>query len=144
MALLGIKGILLHDANTLEEVGFPETHAKPDVDTNWSISAAFSPDGTILASANGEKMVRLWDVAGQNQIGVLEGHTDQVKSMAFSQDGKVLASGGGNFNWRNNGDPTIRLWDVQARKEIGMLEGHLGWMRLAFSPDGETLASRVP
>ena len=66
----------------------------------------------------------------------LDGHTASVYSVAFSPDGKTLASG--------SGDKTIILWDVATRsKPIGEpLTGHTDTVNsVAFSPDGKTLAS---
>src|SRR5262249_53240542 len=64
----------------------------------------------------------------------LKGHKNAVSSVAFSPDGKTLASG--------SGDKTIKLWDVATGKEMASLKGHTGYVfSVAFSPDGKTLAS---
>ena len=106
-------------------------HTTEDIE---SISIAFSPDGTTLASGSDEGPVHLWDVQTGTQIHRLTGHTDSVESVAFSPDGTTLASG--------DGGGRIRLWDVQTGTQIHRLTGHTeGINSVAFSPDGNIIAS---
>jgi WD40 repeat protein len=64
----------------------------------------------------------------------LEGHSNLVRSVAFSGDGQTLASG--------SADRTIKLWDIKSGVELQTLKGHSGSVSfLAFSGDGQTLAS---
>ena len=66
---------------------------------------------------------------------ILRGHTDSIASVAFSPNGKTLASGG--F------DGSVRLWDVTSAQPVGgSVMRHTDWVRaVAFSPDGKILAS---
>src|SRR4051812_16815588 len=64
----------------------------------------------------------------------LKGHTQAVKSVTFSPDGKILASA--------SYDGTLRLWEVATGKERAALGEYTGCVGcVAFSPDGKTLAS---
>ncbi len=62
------------------------------------------------------------------------GHSKSVNSIAFSPDGKYLASG--------SADSTIKLWSVESQNEVITLQGHCyPVLSVAFSPDGKYLAS---
>ena len=93
----------------------------------------FGPDGKFLAGASGAE-VRLWDLTSGKRARVYQGHEQPVTAIAFSPDGKRLASA--------SADQTIRLWETSSEEELGKLTGPEGpVLALAFSPDGKTLAS---
>ncbi|KAI9357627.1 WD40-repeat-containing domain protein, partial [Zopfochytrium polystomum] len=96
-------------------------------------NAALSPDGSLILVAS-EKVVQVWDVATATKCGVLEGHSDFVRWIAFSRDGKLVVTA--------SQDCSLRTWDVQTRKEVACFTGHTGPVWTAeFSPDGLTVAS---
>jgi WD40 repeat protein/serine/threonine protein kinase len=99
-------------------------------------TAAFSPDGRSLAYSTDDGAIHLWDVGAGAEAHVLRGHTNGVRALAFSPDGRRLASGA------MHPDNTARLWDVATGKEIAVLRGHRNEVYpVAFSPDGSRLVS---
>jgi WD40 repeat protein len=95
---------------------------------------AFNRNGSVLASADDEGVVRLWDARTGEQQRLLMRHSGQVACVAFSPGGGALASGGH--------DGVVRLWDAETGEQLRALVGHYGVVRsVAFSPDNRTLAS---
>ena len=105
-----------------------EKHSK------WIRCLAFSPDGTILASASDDKTVILWNLKTYAPPHILRGHNGWIWSVSFSPDGKILASG--------SDDKTVKLWNVETGEPITILEGHKDWVwSVSFSPNGKYIAS---
>ncbi|WP_256788023.1 Hsp70 family protein [Frankia sp. AvcI1] len=97
-------------------------------------SAAFSPDGALLATTSKDG-TRLWDVATGRTSLTLSGRKSLVvHGCAFSPDGKLLATTGS--------DKTARIWDVASGRQTVTLTGHRGPVYgCAFSPDGSLVAT---
>ncbi|HEY7314285.1 MAG TPA: WD40 repeat domain-containing protein [Gemmataceae bacterium] len=96
-------------------------------------AVAFAPSGRSVATSGGA-VVRLWDTTTGRELRAFEGHKDTVYDIAFSSDGKQLASAGM--------DTTIRIWEVAGGKTIHTLRlAGAGGRCIAFAPDGATLAS---
>ena len=96
-------------------------------------AVAFAPDGILLAAGGDNTTVRLWEVATDEVVAVLEGHDRPVRSVAFSADGNLVASGA---------DLGVNLWDPGTKERLVTLQGEgRGINTVALSPDGTTLAS---
>ncbi len=92
---------------------------------------AVSPNGSLLAAAEGER-VKLWSFPSGRLIDIVETN-DASGSVAFSPDGKLLA-----FGTLSHG---LKLWDIEARQEKTRFPGSYKGKGLVFSPDGSTLAT---
>jgi WD40 repeat protein len=97
-------------------------------------SVTFSPDGRLLASGDSHHEVKVWDVAARQEAHLpLSGHSHYVFGVAFSPNGKYLASA----SWRE-----VKVWEVATWREVIDLGGLTGEIfRVAFSPDGKRLAA---
>ena len=100
----------------------------------WDVT--YSPDGQVIASAEGDDTVRLWRGSDLSPLGQLK-MTGQVNSVAISPDGQQLAAGvaesdgGFVYLWDLPGASVVRLWKAES----------ISVASLAFSPDGSTLAT---
>jgi WD40 repeat protein len=112
--------------------------------SGWVRSVSFSPDGKILACGTSAPLdekgrlrgeIRLWDVESGKVLRSLKGHSAVVTCVAFTPDGKILASTGQ--------DGTVRLWDPTTGDQLAKLEGHSELVTsVAFTADGKTLISQ--
>ena len=66
----------------------------------------FAPGGIIVASGSKDATIKLWDAQSGKLLKTLTGHTGRVESLAFSPDGRMLATGGGG------GESSVRLWNL--------------------------------
>jgi len=116
----------------------------------YTMAMAVSPNGKWLAVAgNGDDRqaalsIRFADARTGKVLRTLTGHERAVTALAFSHDGKTLASAGQDW--------LVNLWDVATGRKLGTLKGHRlraskyyrdGWglFSLAFAPDDTTLVS---
>jgi WD40 repeat protein/serine/threonine protein kinase len=95
---------------------------------------AFSPDSQRLATVGMDTTVRVWDTAtGQEVFALLPGYSGGLMSVAYSPDGRYLASGG---------DGVVRIWDAGTGRDVRTLRGYSGaLLSVSFSRDSQRLVS---
>lgn len=135
-----------------------EINAHATVNMTMIYAVAFSPDGKHLVSASYDNSLKLWDVPAGNLVREFKaykvkefekGHQDSIFSVAFSPDGKLLASGSGGL------ERVVKLWNVTdgnvirdfdnakiKRAQPTPAQSHPGWVYgLRFTKDGKRLVS---
>ncbi len=98
----------------------------------------FSDDARRLVTCGTDQKVLVWDISRQSSTNdICHGHYGYVFCLAFSPDGRTLASGG-----CEPGGGLVLLWDASTGRLEHQLKGHTNWLwYLTFSPDGTELAS---
>jgi WD40 repeat protein len=114
--------------------------AIPHTISGWTVTAlAVAPEGSVVALGFGgtwpkDNEIELRDAATGKLLRTLPGHRDRVTGVAFSGDGKTLASSG------HDGD--LRLWNVVDGRERIDFQGHMQAVTtISYSPDGKLLAT---
>jgi WD40 repeat protein/serine/threonine protein kinase/tetratricopeptide (TPR) repeat protein len=109
----------------------------------WEGANSSGPQGqtsTVGWSSDGKQIVggarglKIWDATTGREVLTSKGSTQWIGSVAWSPDGRHIASG--------NGDKTIRIWDAKTGEELRTLKGHAQWVNnVAWSPDSQRIVS---
>ena len=123
--------------------------AGPCSSTCRIITRALSPDDRFVAlgglddrrpNRQLDPAIRIWELTSGQEVAKLQGHEARTRYLAFSPDGRWLASGCLGNNIKK--EETIRIWDMATGRELRRFEGHLGpitTVAFAFTADGRSL-----
>ncbi len=141
--LLVVPGVPItaFEVATGKEVASLTTHL------DFVFGTAYSSDGKFLATAGRDQLVKIWDTTSWRELATIKGHSNAITSVAFSPDNQTLLTA--------SVDKTVKFWPVSqwlsqaplTRAETFSIQPlppkGVVLVPLAFSPDGERLASAV-
>jgi WD40 repeat protein len=117
----------LLDTRTWEKSKFQSIHGLTVCD------CAYSPNGSLLATASSDRLVKLWNSTTGMHVGTLSGHRSAISSLAFTVDGRSLVSA--------DRDGVVKIWNVAAGEELFELYHHgNNLIRTCISSDSRYLA----
>jgi len=124
-----LNGITLWDSVSGQALVTLPIHQDPFI-----ANAAYSPDGTRLATASWDGTAKVWDTSSGQELFTLTGHTNRVWEVNFSPDGTRLVTA--------SEDGTAKVWDAASGRELFTLSGHTEMLQgIAYSPDGKLIAT---
>jgi WD40 repeat protein len=97
------------------------------------LAVALSPDARFVATAGTDDVIRIWNLRTGVQLRSLEGHDDDVTTIAFDRSGKRLASGAA--------DGGARIWNPASGESIQLEGGSEALTLVRFSPRGDILVT---
>ncbi len=94
---------------------------------------AVTPDGGLLATASGDKLVKLWELVSRKEVAQIEAHFGAVWGAAFSTNAAELITVGA--------DKMMKLWDVKSRESVVTIPRKHNFINVAWSGDGKTVVA---
>lgn len=137
----GVQVATVHETLRVWRVWDGELEATMQGGEGVMFSAAFRPDGALLAVAASDGVVRLWSARHGVQMGILRSHRAALHSVAFSPDSTLIAAGSGDFAGEPPGGNVVHVWDARTNWGCTTLEEPTAGAYVAFNPAQPLLAA---